>query len=143
MPRNNSTKMGIERRRRAVAALRLRHLTQREIVDALAKQGFRNPNTEKPYELGTVNSDLKALEAEWRASALGDITQHKGNHVAELTEVRRKAWQDNKLFYVLKSLEQEARVLGLEATEKDPTDDILKYLDLVDKATSDVEDMSE
>lgn len=45
---------------------------------------------------------------------------------------------------VLNIMERRARLLGLDKPpEKDPTDDIVKYLDLVDKATSDVKDMSE
>lgn len=106
----------IAARRRKVAALRMRHLTQREIATMLPVE----PNpivsdvTGEPYDLATISRDLKHIEEQWRKDAIEDLTVLKGKHVAELREVRRAAWQQNKLFYVLKALEQEAKVLGLE-----------------------------
>lgn len=147
-PNNYKSAIRDERRRR-VARLRLRGLTQREIMAGLAEQGILNPDTGAAYELGTINRDLKAIEAEWKSEAVGDIAQHKGNHLAELKETRRVAWADKKgpkLFYVLKSLEQEARVLGLD--DPDPGEDIARkarvYMDLLEKAQADaLLDMSE
>jgi hypothetical protein len=106
----STKKTSVEMRRRRVAHWRLRHLTQREIASQLAQ-------TDTPASLATVNRDVRHLEAEWRFQAAQDLAQLKANHLAELKEVRRVAWQgDNgpKLLYVLKSLEQEARVAGLE-----------------------------
>lgn len=107
----------LDHRRRLVAGLRLRHLTLQEITDAIAKQGLVNPRTDKPYDLSQIHRDVKYLEKQWKQEAAKDIAEHKGNHLAELVETRRRAWQDNKLYYVLKSLEQEAKVLGLEDSD--------------------------
>jgi hypothetical protein len=102
--------------------LRLRHGTTREIVAALANRAEgRNPTTGEPWDHTTIHRDIKALEKQWREVAHERIDKHKATHLAELREVRRAAWQANngpKLFYVLKSLEQEARILGLEYTEE-------------------------
>lgn len=106
-------------RRRRVARLRLRGLTQREIVKALPRgdDPLLNPDTGKPYELATVCRDLKAIQAEWRASYVEDIGEHKARHLAELREVRRAAWSATELGRVLKSLAQEAQILGLAEAE--------------------------
>jgi hypothetical protein len=42
--------------------LRLRGLTQRAIAMHLAEEGIVNPKTGKSFSLGTVNSDIAALE---------------------------------------------------------------------------------
>lgn len=103
-------------RRRKIAALMLRGLSQREIQRALPMEPnpVFNRETGKPYGIGTIHRDQQALKAEWKLSALEDLIEHKARHLAELQEVRRAAWNQNKLFYVLKSLEQEADVLGLK-----------------------------
>src|SRR3990167_5512841 len=72
MPLNgNSSHMAvIARRRENVGRLRLRGLSQREIITALTrvKDTDGSPDPIKA-SLGTVNRDLKVLEAEWRAHA--------------------------------------------------------------------------
>ena len=64
MALNKMREIRIEQRQRLVSTMLLRHpgLTQREICDKLAEQGFVNPDTYKPYSLGTINSDVQALE---------------------------------------------------------------------------------
>lgn len=115
----------IDRRRRWVARLRLRGMTQREIVDRLLRvveegypTGIRNPRTGKPYALGTINSDLKAVGKRWREAATQDIAAHKARQMAELAEVRRAAWAKGHLTSVLKALLQEAKLLGLNEPEE-------------------------
>lgn len=105
----------IDQRRRMVAALSLRKLTQRELVEALRTKGLRNPDTGRPYGLATVNRDLKALCKAWRLAAAADIAERKGLHLAELDEVKRAGWAAKDLAVVLRALGQEARVLGLDA----------------------------
>lgn len=109
-------------RRRRVAVLRLRGLSLREITKALpmGDGGVINPETQKPYNMSTIYQDLKAIEQEWRQMSVADLQEHKARHLAELAEVRRTAWQQGKLFYILKSLEQEAQILGLNEVPDAP-----------------------
>lgn len=125
MALNNSNQAHIDRRRRWVARLRLRGMTQREIVDRLPlieeggyTTGILNPRTLKPYALGTVNSDLKAMAKLWREAAAQDIKVHKARQMAELAEVRRAAWAKGHLTSVLRGLLQEAKLLGLNEPEE-------------------------
>lgn len=118
MSPNTSTEAIIAHRRRLVAGMRLRHVTLREIVDALARSGEQNPATGKPWSLFAVHADSKALDAEWRAEAAKDTDTHKSAMLAELREVRRKAWAEGSLAIVLRSLQQEAQLLGLDEPAK-------------------------
>lgn len=115
---NNSRQAIIDNRRRQVAVLRLRGMTQREIIDTLENGKVVNPDTGKPWSLGIINSDLKALDAEWRAEAAKAIDEHKARQLAELNEVRRAAWAVKDLATVLKVLKQEVDILGTAAAIK-------------------------
>lgn len=111
MTLNNSSQSIIENRRATVARLRLRGLTQREIVAALAQQG-------QDFSLGTVNRDLQVIGEQWRQDARADIAELRARQFAELREVRRIAWKAGQLDTVLKSLAQEAKLLGSDAPTK-------------------------
>lgn len=139
-------------RRRRVAALRLRGLTIREIAQALTKgdSPIYNPDTGRAYGETAIAKDIRWLEEQWRGEAMGHLSLIKAKHLAELREVRRAAWQTGKLFYVLKSLEQEAKVAGLnEVTDVHfnmqqnnfdlsgmPTDELRRIAELIDSSAS-------
>jgi hypothetical protein len=101
----NSRAALIDLRRRRVAALSLRGLTQREIVAAL--RDFKNPDTGKPYSLGTINHDLQAVEEAWRKYAVADIHERNARLLAEIQEVRRAAWAEKDLQALLRGIKQE------------------------------------
>ena len=108
----------VDFRRRLVAGLVLRHSTQREIVETLAQSGQINPRTKRPWSLGTINSDIKALREAWREESQQDIKSHVAELRAELREVRRLAWSQKDLANVLRAIKQEADLLGANATER-------------------------
>lgn len=111
----NSANDAIEAKRlELVAALRLRGRTQREIQQALAGQ-MLNPATNEPYSLGTINGDIKKLEKAWRKSAADTIDKHKARQVAEISEVKRQAWNDKDTATVLRAIDLEANILGTKA----------------------------
>ena len=114
MALNNSRQSIIDNRRREVARLRLMQLSQREIVDALEKAGIINPETGKPFALGTINADLQELQAEWRKQAMEDTRSQRGRVLAEIQELRRRAWAKDDLSLVLRGLAQETTVAGLQ-----------------------------
>lgn len=89
---NTADQDAIDHRRCAVARLRLRGLSQREIVTALAADGVVNPDTKEPYSLGTVNADVQALTRQWKTEATKATAILKGSLLAELREVRRAGW---------------------------------------------------
>ena len=121
MPRDKRAE--IASRRVRVAQLALRGLTQREIVRVLAHPPHSispvlNPDTKKPYDLATINRDLKALRKEWRKRSAEATDEHRALTLAKLDEVERAAWAKTKLAIVLKALDQKAGIYGIKAPEK-------------------------
>jgi hypothetical protein len=108
MALNASQDAIIAERRERVAHLRLRGFSQREIVVALGDQ----------WSLGTINSDIKALEAAWRKEAKRAIDHHKARELAELQEAKRQAWHDNDLPSLLRAVSLEMDLLGTEAPKR-------------------------
>ena len=116
---NNSHAAVIDRRRRLVAAMRLRGLTQREIANGLALKGHVNPyNGGSPWSLGTINSDIKALRNEWREGAAEDIKELKSIQFAEIREAKREAWLGGDLSIVARFLKMEIDLLGTAAPQE-------------------------
>ncbi len=115
----------IERRREMVAQLVVRRLTIREITDALAKQGARNPLTEEPWSRDTIHKDIRALEADWQRRYRATIDEHKAKQLADLEEVLRQGWMGGDFQVVLTALAQKASLLGLN---KPSQVDITVYL---------------
>ena len=111
-------------RRQQVARLRLRGLSIRDIVQALAMPplSLTDPKTGKAYSIATIHRDLKAIEAEWKASAQADIAAWKAKQLAEIAELKRAAWLEKDLTTVLSALKQEVEITGTKAkTETDIT----------------------
>ena len=116
---NSSHTAVIARRRENVSRLRLRGMSQREIITMLArmKDADGNPDPIKA-SLGTVNRDLKVLEAEWRANAARDIGVHIANQLAEIAEARRKCWQLEDMAGLARFIKLEADIRGTNAPSK-------------------------
>ena len=132
MALNTSHQAIIDRRRTLVARARLHGATQREIVEALRRQGELNRDTGKPWALATIHYDLKAILADWRAEAQRDIAEYIAEQIAELREVRRKAWGMDKLDTILKSLAQEAKLLGTDSpTRIDMSGELVQKVEYV------------
>lgn len=111
----NTAHEAIEARRlELVASFRLRKFTQREIQEKVAEV-LKNPATDEPYSLGTINADIKKLEREWRKAAAAATEQHKAQQLAELQEVKRQAWATNDLTVVLRAIGAEIDITGTKA----------------------------
>lgn len=115
--RNSSNHDILMVRRQQVARLRLRGLSIRDIVQALAMPplSLTDPKTGKPYSVGTIHRDLKAIETEWREAAVADIAAWKAKQLAELAEVKRAAWLEKDLGMVLRAIQQEVDIIGTKA----------------------------
>jgi len=95
MQRNNTAKSReemLEDRRARVASYKVRGMSIRQTIAALAKDGCVNPDSKKPWSVRAVQEDLEHLSARWKAEALRDITQAKADELAKLDELEREAW---------------------------------------------------
>lgn len=118
MARNKAPDAIAARRREMVGQLLSRRMTRREIVDALAAAGEKNPLTDAPWELATIQRDAAALERQWKAASLKKATVWKAHQLAEIEEVKREAWARGKLDFVLRAIELEAKITGTQAPVK-------------------------
>jgi len=110
-------------RRREVARLRLRGMTQREIHRALAREqddgGMVNPSTGNPYSLGTINADCQRLDALWKEEASADMAEMVARQLAELREARRVAWNQEDASEVRLNVMAEADLTGTKERKAD------------------------
>ena len=119
MSLNTSKADSIRLRREQVARLRLRGLSQREVAIALSKLDPPIVNVHGlPYDVASINRDLKILEAEWRANAARDIGVHIANQLAEIAEARRKCWQKDDLPTLARFIKLEADIRGTNAPQE-------------------------
>lgn len=105
-------------RRKAVSSARLRGMNCHEIVALLAEQDIINPRTELPYSIVTISNDLKAIEEMWKEETLKEISYHRTRVLAELQEVKRTAWTTGKHAIILRAIDQEVSLLGLNELER-------------------------
>jgi hypothetical protein len=111
----------IAHRRELVARLRIRGLSLREIVVALAKPGegqIINPQSDEPFTLTTIKEDCHYLDKEWLKRQAATTDSHKARVYLEIQEVKRAAWKDNDLSVLLRALKQECDLLGLDAPKQ-------------------------
>lgn len=115
--RNTSGQLIAEERRRAVAALRRRRLTMRQIVEALARNGQVNPRTKKPWSLAQINKDIAFLQDAARAEAVKDVSEHKAEILADYHELLRLAWAEKRYDDVRRVLKDMRELLGTDAPQ--------------------------
>lgn len=114
---NTANELAVLERRRQVANMRLRGFTQREIQMGLEELKLLNPDTGQPWSLGTVNSDIKAIEKLWQKECASSVDQHKARLFAELRAIYKRAWTLDDLERALKAVQQQRELLGTDAAK--------------------------
>lgn len=142
-PDNTSKETAMLYRRQRVAELRLMGASQRDIWKVLAEGGpngagkLINPATGQPYSLGTINGDIQALEAEWRANAAQSTDVHQARQLAEIQKIKIQAFSQKNPDLALKAISLEMKLLGTAAPQKIdlglPVDKLMTFLDAVRK----------
>jgi hypothetical protein len=147
MALNSSNDDLIQKRREKVARFRLQGLSIREIAIALADEKIVNPDTKKPFEVGTIHGDLEHMKTEWQTNAARDASEFISEQLAELDELKKSAWKDKRYDVVMKCMERRAKLLGLDKpTQVDHTSGgqpIKAYIGLSPDDWSKTEDKSE
>lgn len=123
--KNSAGRFAADKRRAAVAELRNKGLSIREIMRALPEvrsemfpNGLVNPTSGKPWSLAVIHSDLKDLLGIWQTHALKHTGEHQALLIAELQQVKKTAWGLNDLDKVLRAIQQEREILGVDAAKK-------------------------
>lgn len=102
-------------RRRQVAALRLRSMSIRDIERALPELRCVNPANGQPWSFFTIQTDLKAIEKDWLKETRVSVEKRRAKLDAELEEVKRVGWKDADPNSVLRAIEQQRKMLGVDA----------------------------
>jgi len=105
-------------RQRVVSSAKLRGMPSTDIATLLADKGILNPRTNNPWSVATINKDIIELEAVWRDEMFSNISDHRARVLAELKETKAAAWRSGKLSLVLKAIDQEVSLLGLNELER-------------------------
>lgn len=108
----------IEQRRARVATLQLFGWTLQRIAAHLAHEELLNPISKAPWSLETIHRDMQALKAEWKARREQAVEQHIAAHLAKLERVQERTWHAEQWSAYLTALEQQAKLLGLNAPTK-------------------------
>jgi hypothetical protein len=104
----------IEARRRMVASMMVQGFHLDAITAGISTQ-FKNPKNGRPYSRDAVVRDMREMKARWREEAAADIAELRGRQLAELAELKRKAWTKDDLSEVRMLMDREAKLLGLDA----------------------------
>lgn len=121
-PKTTSTNDIMLLRRERVTELRGKGKTARAIMAALGDPDsdlyMVNPNTKKPYELGTIHADLVVIRRDAQARIAETIDAHRADQLVEIQQIKRGAWEVGRLDWVLRALEREAKILGIDSEDR-------------------------
>lgn len=116
---NNPTAIAAREYRRVQVAEQIKDhpgITQREIVGALIKAGIMNEaKGGAPWSLGTINADVKAVNARWMAESTRNMGEARSQMLARLYDLREKALGEKRYELALRIEERIAKLLGLDA----------------------------
>ena len=105
-------------RQNIVASARARGMTIGAITSMLAEQGVLNPRTKAPYSSQTISADIRQIEERWKDNMMMNISDHRSRVLAELREAKTAAWSTGQISLVLRALQQETDLLGLNELER-------------------------
>ena len=109
-------------RRAKVAECLVKGMTRYEITEELAAAGHINPRTERPWGVSTVRSDVKKIREKWEAEVRLHYDIHVSRILGQIRAVRKAAWNEIRLGVILKTLEQEVKLLGLDKIAREELD---------------------
>jgi DNA-binding transcriptional MerR regulator len=111
-----------EKRMTVASELRCLGLSLEEIQEALAKKGYLNPKTGKPYSHVAVYNDLELVKKRWVDYQLLKHEEHVAKQLEELAFIKKAALGKEDLGNYIKALQHEAKLLGLESQHHSTVD---------------------
>jgi len=109
----------VDGRRVYISELLCRGHTQYRIWEELAAdEQYYNPRTEQPWSLGTVQEDIRHIRQMWQEQVRLHYDIHVSRLLGQIRAVRKAAWKEERLDTVLKTLDQEVKLLGLDKATK-------------------------
>ena len=128
MGRTNQTRKNVrygalqDNRRAKVTELLVKGNTMNQIWEEMdADEDYRNPKG-KSWGMSAISNDVKYVRERWQKIAHLHYDVHIGRLMGQIRAVRKTAWAQNELPIVLKTLEQEIKLLGLDKASKTDID---------------------
>jgi len=142
--REGALRKRINVRRRHISAILLRDptLTMTEVAIKLEDAGIVNADTGKRYSHSTITGDLDLIVKDWQKRSSDDVGKMKGRQLAEIDEMRKAAWGRGDLEFVLKLMQHESKLLGLDSPlmiEHFASFDMTKWQQMRDQRLADAE----
>jgi hypothetical protein len=110
-------------RRQRVAELLCKGYTRSQISTMISEDPeFFNPDTGQPWGRNAVYEDSRYLRSKWQKAALANYDVHVSRVLAQIREVRRQAWKQMDFKTILRTLDQEVKLLGLDKATKSEID---------------------
>ena len=129
MGRPNQTRKNVrygamqDNRRARVAELLVKGNTVNQTWEEMsADDDYRNPQTGKAWGIKAISADIKFVREQWQKIAQLHYDIHIGRLMGQIRAVRKTAWARDELPLVLKTLEQEIKLLGLDKASKTDID---------------------
>jgi len=111
------------KRRDVVTSLWARGLSQREIQASMANPSnpsfMVNPETGAPYDLATINRDIRFVRARHEQHIQDSLEEHRAQQLIEIKELRRAAWAKKDLKAVAQAIDLEMKLTGTISTKLD------------------------
>lgn len=109
-----------DRRRQFLAREMVRRprVTQRQLRRALTEAGHVNPETQKPWSLGTVNNDVEAIREAARERMEQSAETWRANELDLLARVQERALEEGELRTVVMISRRRAALLGLDEPDE-------------------------
>ena len=128
MGRTNQTRKNVrygalqDNRRAKVAELLVKGNTINQIWEEMgADEDYRNLKG-RPWGVAAISNDVNYVRKQWQKIAQLHYDIHIGRLMGQIREVRKTAWARDELPLVLKTLEQEIKLLGLDKASKTDID---------------------
>lgn len=117
----NKTESDIrDQRRKLVAEIMVRRprVTQRQIRRTLTERGHKNPETGKPWSIGTINRDVEAIRERAREKMDRDAREWRARELDMLRQLQADAWEEGDYRTVVSISKRRAKLLGLDEPEE-------------------------
>jgi len=128
MGRANQTRKNVrygalqDNRRARVTELLVKGNTLNQIWEEMdADPDYRNLRG-KSWGITAISNDVKYVREQWQKIAQLHYDIHIGRLMGQIRQVRKTAWARDELPLVLKTLEQEIKLLGLDKASKTDID---------------------
>jgi len=105
-----------QQRRRLVSSIIIRRpaITRREL-HKLVSEKIKNPYSDKPFVLSTIQNDIAAIKRRWQERIDQNVEAWMAELFATLDELQGDAWGKSEYAIVVRCIQERAKLRGIYA----------------------------